>query len=215
MSTSQVLLLQPKHNSEINRTLVPTTSTKVVINDVKIKIALWGCRLQGKIPYSEIYSRVKAARKEGTYNEEIRRAEEKKIGAVIEIIDNDSASSGKILPVTMTTATTTTISSSGAGNTSTVTSVNSIEKATTTIFQTSKCSKAQRKASESSFIMIQDTKLRSKMQPILLLQWQQTMQLQENLCKEFATYSIKNSCLTGRSARQGAPFTKQQRPVLL
>jgi hypothetical protein len=68
---------------------------------------------------------VKAARKEGTYNEEIRGAEEKKIGAVIEIIDNDSASSGKILPVTMTTATTTTISSSGAGNTSTVTSVNS------------------------------------------------------------------------------------------
>ena len=119
------MFLQPKHTNEINRNLVPTTSTKVVVNDVKIEIALWGCRLQGKVPYSTIYSRVKAAREKGTYNEEIRRAEEKKIGAVIEIIDNDSASSGNISHITMTTATTTTTSSSGAGNTTTNTSVSS------------------------------------------------------------------------------------------
>jgi hypothetical protein len=119
------LFLPPNHTNKINRNLVPTTSTKVVVNDVKIKIALWGCRLQRNVPYSTIYSLVKAAREKGTYNEEIRRAEEKKIGAVIEIIDNNSASSGNISPVTMTTATTTTTSSSGAGNTTTITSVSS------------------------------------------------------------------------------------------
>jgi hypothetical protein len=67
------------------------------------------------IPYSKIYSHAKADRENGTYNEEIRRAEEKNIGAAIEIKHNDSASSGNILPVTMATATTTS-SSSGAAN---------------------------------------------------------------------------------------------------
>jgi hypothetical protein len=68
---------------------------------------------------------VKAVREKGTYNKEIRRTEEKKIGALLEIIDNDCAFSGNILPVTMTTATTTTTSSAGPGNTTTVTSVSS------------------------------------------------------------------------------------------
>ena len=83
-STSQILVLQPKHTNKINRNLVPTTSTQVGVNDVKIEIALWGCRLQGKVPYSTIYSGVKAAREKETYNEEIRRAEQKKVGSVIE-----------------------------------------------------------------------------------------------------------------------------------
>jgi hypothetical protein len=81
--------------------------------------------LQGKVPYSTIYSRVQAARKKGTYNEEIRRAEEKKIGAVIEIMDNDSASSGNISPVTMTTATTTSSSSGAAAGNTAISSMSS------------------------------------------------------------------------------------------
>ena len=117
------MFLPPNHTNKINRNLVPTTSTKVVVNDVKIEIALWGCRLQGKVPYSTIYSRVKAAREKGTYNEEIRRAEEKKIGAVIEIIDNDS--SGNISPVTMTTATTTSSSSGAAAGNTAISSMSS------------------------------------------------------------------------------------------
>jgi hypothetical protein len=81
--------------------------------------------LQGKVPYSTIYSQVKAAREKGTYNKEIRRAEEKKIGAVIEITDNDSASSGNISLVTMTTAITASSSSGKAGNSTTNTSLSS------------------------------------------------------------------------------------------
>ena len=40
---SQILVLQPEHTKEINHNLVPTTSTQVFVNDVKIEIALWGC----------------------------------------------------------------------------------------------------------------------------------------------------------------------------
>jgi len=82
----------------------------VIVNDLKIEQAIWACQLHGQVPNSTLYSRVKAARDKGTYNNEIRKAEAKKIGVVIDILD-DSSGSRNISPVTMTT--TTTNSSSG------------------------------------------------------------------------------------------------------
>ena len=194
------MVLQPKHSNKINRNLVPTTSTQVVVNDVKIEIALWGCRLQGKVPYSTIYSRVKAAREKGTYNEEIRRAEEKKIGAVIEIIDNDSASSGNILPVTMTTATTTSSSSSGkAGNSTTITSLSS--KLRKRPRQSSKQASVARLNAKRAKLDY-DTRYKAAFKDAtnLVAAAAANNTTAREPVQKIATNSIESSCLTGRSA---------------
>ena len=88
----------------------------MIVNGLKIDMAIGACRLHGKIPHSTLYSRVQAARKKGTYNNLISRAEERKIGIVIEVLDDDvSGTSRNISPVTMASdATTTTSKSSGS-----------------------------------------------------------------------------------------------------
>jgi hypothetical protein len=81
----------------------------VIVNGLKIEQAIWACQLQhaGQVPNtSTLYSCVKIARDGGTYKNEIRKAEVKKIGVVIDILD-DRTGLQNILPVTITRTTTT------------------------------------------------------------------------------------------------------------
>ncbi len=70
----------------------------MIVNNLKVDQALGACGLHGTIPYSTLTSRVRTARKKGTYNDELS----KKIGTVIEILNEDaSVLSRNISPVTM------------------------------------------------------------------------------------------------------------------
>jgi hypothetical protein len=84
-------------------------------------MALRACGLQGQLPYSTLCSRVKAARKKGTYNKEIRREyekKEKKLGLIIDISDDCTTSRDDVSPLTMTTINS---SSAGVSNTTVMT----------------------------------------------------------------------------------------------
>jgi hypothetical protein len=88
----------------------------VLVNDLFVNQALGACGLHGTIPHSTLFSRVRAARKTGTYDSELA----KKIGTVVEILNEDaSVLSRNISLVTMkrlssnsTTGTTATSASS-------------------------------------------------------------------------------------------------------
>jgi hypothetical protein len=58
----------------------------VIVNGLTVDMAIWACRLHGKVPNTTVYYRVKVARKKGTYNDEIRRSDEKRIGVVIDLL---------------------------------------------------------------------------------------------------------------------------------
>ena len=66
----------------------------MIVNGIAIDQAIWGCRLNEIVPWSTIYSRVKARRESGTYDALIREAAEKRVGLVIDItheVDRDSS----------------------------------------------------------------------------------------------------------------------------
>ena len=91
-------------------------------------MAIWAFELQGQLPYSTLYSQIKAARKKGTYNNEIRREykkKERKLGLLIDVSVVGTNSRDDISPVTMTTMNS---SSAGSFDTSSI----------STIFKTSK-----------------------------------------------------------------------------
>ncbi len=103
------MVLLQFHTNKINRNLILTTSPQVVVNGtITVDMALRGCGLHGKVPNSSVYSRIKVARKNGMYNEEIRREcekKEQKLGLIIEIPDDGTTTSQEdnISPVTITT----------------------------------------------------------------------------------------------------------------
>jgi hypothetical protein len=114
--SSQVayLVLLQFHTYKIYSNRIPTTSPQVIVNEIKGERAIWACELQGQLPYSRLYSQVKAARKKGTYNNEIRRdykKKERKLGLIIDVSVVGINSRDDISPVTMTT-----MNSSSAGS---------------------------------------------------------------------------------------------------
>ncbi len=84
----------------------------MIVNEIKGEMAIQACKLQGKLPYSTLYSQVKAGRKKGTYNNEIRRElkKERKFGLIIDVSVDGTNLRDDISPVTMTT-----MNSSSAG----------------------------------------------------------------------------------------------------
>jgi hypothetical protein len=88
LSQKYYLVLLQFHSNKINRNRIPTTSPQVIVNGIKGEMAIRACELQGQLPYSTLYSPVKAARTKGTYNNEIRREYEKnerKFGLIIDV----------------------------------------------------------------------------------------------------------------------------------
>ena len=74
----------------------------MIVNGIAIDQAIWGCRLNEIVPWSTIYSRVKARRESGTYDALIRDAAEKRVGLIIDIThEDDHDSSMNVSPVTM------------------------------------------------------------------------------------------------------------------
>ena len=74
----------------------------MIVNGVAIDQAIWGCRLNEIVPWSTVYSRVKARRESGTYDALIREAAEKRVGLIIDVTnENDDDSSVNVSPVTM------------------------------------------------------------------------------------------------------------------
>ena len=63
----------------------------MIVNGLKIDMAVGACQLHGKLPHSTLCSPCvqQAARKKGTYNNLISRVEEQRIGIVIDILDDD------------------------------------------------------------------------------------------------------------------------------
>ncbi len=95
------------HTNEINRNRIPTTSPQVIVNGIKGEMAIWAFDLQVQLLYSTPDSRVEAARKKGTHNNEIRREYEKKerklLGLIIDVSFDGTNLRDDISPVTMTT----------------------------------------------------------------------------------------------------------------
>jgi hypothetical protein len=63
----------------------------VIVNGLKIDMAVGACQLHGKLPHSTLCSPCvqQAATKKGTpYNNLISRVEEQRIGIVIDILDD-------------------------------------------------------------------------------------------------------------------------------
>lgn len=81
----------------------------MIVNDVRVEQAIAACELQGILPYSTLYYRVKLARRKGTYDSILKAKAEQvirsnmKVGIVIDIEQNEDASerSRNISPVTM------------------------------------------------------------------------------------------------------------------
>lgn len=75
----------------------------MIINGITVEQALKACDLHGVIPANTVYSRVKARRKNGTYNVLLRNAEEKRrIGNLIVDITSDDDEDA-VSPITMDT----------------------------------------------------------------------------------------------------------------
>ncbi|KAI2510989.1 hypothetical protein MHU86_3461 [Fragilaria crotonensis] len=74
----------------------------VIVNGITAEQALGACQMTGTVPLSTLYSRVKAARDRGSYNDHIRRADTRRIGAFIDITE-DEETMGVVSPVTMDT----------------------------------------------------------------------------------------------------------------
>ena len=122
------LVLLQFHSNNIYCNRIPTTSPQVIVNEIKGEMAIWAFELQGQLPYNTLYSQIKAARKKGTYNNEIRREykkKERKFGLLIDVSVVGTNSRDDISPVTMTTMNS---SSAGSFDTSSI----------STIFKTSK-----------------------------------------------------------------------------
>jgi hypothetical protein len=79
---------------------------KVIVNGLTAKQALKLCDLTGTVPTSTLYSRVKARKEKGIYNNQIRKEQKRKLGLVIKVpLDDDGSASqdDDISPLTATT----------------------------------------------------------------------------------------------------------------
>ncbi len=65
--------------------------------------ALGACKMTRSVPLSTLYSRIKATRERGTYNDHIRRADARRIGAIIDITEVEDTT-GVVSPVTIDTS---------------------------------------------------------------------------------------------------------------
>ena len=74
----------------------------MIVNGITAEQALGACQMTGTVPLSTLYSRVKAARDRGSYNDHIKRADTRRIGAFIDITE-DEETMGVVSPVTMDT----------------------------------------------------------------------------------------------------------------
>jgi hypothetical protein len=72
----------------------------VIVNGITGEQALGACQMTGSVPLSTLYSRVKATRERGTYDNHIRRADTRRIGSIIDITEDDDVT-GVVSPVTM------------------------------------------------------------------------------------------------------------------
>ena len=70
------------------------------MNGITGEQALGACQMTGSVPLSTLYSRVKATRERGTYDNHIRRADTRRIGSIIDITEDDDVT-GVVSPVTM------------------------------------------------------------------------------------------------------------------
>ena len=82
-----------------------TKPMQVIVNGITAEQALGACQMNDSVPLRTLYSRVTATRERGTYNEHIRRADARRIGAIIGITEDDKETLGVVLPVTMDTST--------------------------------------------------------------------------------------------------------------
>jgi hypothetical protein len=78
---------------------------KVIVNGLTAKQALKLCDLTDTVPTSTVYSRVKARKEKGIYNNEIRKEQKRKLGLVIKVPLDDGSNSqdDDISPLTSTT----------------------------------------------------------------------------------------------------------------
>jgi prolyl-tRNA editing enzyme YbaK/EbsC (Cys-tRNA(Pro) deacylase) len=124
----------------------------VVVNDLKVEQAIAACEMQGTLPYSTLYYRVKLARKNGTYNSILKAKAEQalrnntKVGIVINIEHDEdlSQSSRNISPVTMKTLSS---SSNAASSSSTSSTTTTAATSTSTSSEAIQSRKSSRQAS--------------------------------------------------------------------
>ena len=73
------------------------------MNGITAEQALGACQMTGSVPLSTLYSRIKATRERGTYNDHVRRADARRIGAIIDITEVEDTT-GVVSPVTIDTS---------------------------------------------------------------------------------------------------------------
>ena len=74
----------------------------MIVNGITAEQALGACQMTGSVPLSTLYSRIKATRKRGTYDDHVWKADARRIGAIIDITE-DMDTTGVVLPVTIDT----------------------------------------------------------------------------------------------------------------
>ena len=145
---------------------------KVIVNGLTAKQALKLCDLTDTVQTSTVYSRVKARKEKGIYNNEIRKEQKRKLGLVIKVPLDDGSNSqdDDISPLTSTT-----INSLFINNTTGKTSLPSTKSSSASSNKIKKHENLQDKQvlpnlkqRESGLTMITDTRKHSKMQPPLL-----------------------------------------------
>ena len=73
------------------------------MNGITAEQALGACLMTGSVPLSTLYSQIKATRDRGTYNDHVQRADAWRIGAIIDITEDENTT-GVVLHVTIDTS---------------------------------------------------------------------------------------------------------------
>ncbi len=75
----------------------------MIVNGITAEQTLGACQMTRSVPLSTLYSQIKATRERGTYNDHVRRADARRIGAIMDITE-DKDTTGVVSPVTIDTS---------------------------------------------------------------------------------------------------------------
>ncbi len=87
------------------------------MNGITAEQALGACQMPGSVPLNTLYSQIKATRERGTYHYHVRRADTRRIAAIIDITE-DEDTTGVVSPVTIDTSLLSLISTANSAETS-------------------------------------------------------------------------------------------------
>ena len=74
------------------------------MNGITAEQALGACQMTGSVLLSTLYSRIKATREKGTYDDHVRKADARRISAIINITEDEVMTGVVVSPVTIDTS---------------------------------------------------------------------------------------------------------------